>query len=186
MHPFKVGDSVTILHDTIEGKVIEILPNQIKIEDSDGFERTFPKNRVVLKQGFDSYRIEADIIRKDSIKESKLNAKQTQRKFIKNSPVERVEIDLHIEELREHCTHLTNFEIVQIQMTACRAFVQESIELGRKKVVLIHGKGQGVLKSEIHQYLDRLSNNSGIQLEYHDAPFSRYGVGGATQVLFYG
>ena len=71
-------------------------------------------------------------------------------------------------------------------MTACRAFIQEALAARLKKIVVIHGKGQGVLKSEIHQYLDRLSSNQGVQLDYYDAPFNRYGMGGATTISFKG
>ena len=70
-------------------------------------------------------------------------------------------------------------------MTTCRAFVQESITRRRKKIVLIHGKGEGVLKSEIRTYLERLSNDRGVQLDYHDASFAEFGIGGATEVLLY-
>ena len=53
---------------------------------------------------------------------------------------------------------MTNHEIVQYQLTACRAFVQQSIEKKRKKIVLIHGKGEGVLKGEIRQYLNGIDH----------------------------
>ena len=54
-----------------------------------------------------------------------------------------------------------------------------------KRIVIIHGKGEGVLKSEIHLYLTRLNSEQGVRLDFHDAPYHEYGMGGATEVLFY-
>lgn len=184
MQTFKVGDHVSVLHETLSGRVIEIKKNGIKIEDSDGFIRSYSPSQLVIKQEKKAYRITDDVYSKDYIEPSLTIIKSETKK--KSSAPDRFEIDLHIEELREMTTHFSNFEIVQIQMTACRAFVQESISINRKRIVLIHGKGEGVLKSEIHQYLDRLSNSSHVQLDYNDASYREYGMGGATEVTFYG
>lgn len=182
MQTFKVGDSVAVLHDTIKGKIVEVGTASVKIEDEDGFIRPYPFHKIVLQQSKKDYKIESDFIHKDKIIKPLL----TKNAVIKNKATVRSEIDLHIEELMDYTTHLPNFKIVQIQMTACRAFIQEALAARLKKIVVIHGKGQGVLKSEIHQYLDRLSSNQGVQLEYYDAPFNRYGMGGATTISFKG
>ncbi len=185
MQTFRVGDSVAVLHDTIKGKVVELSSSSVRIEDEDGFLRSYPLSKIVLQQSKEDYKIENKIVAKDRVaaRPAVAVSKITIVKNIARTPSE---IDLHIEELRDHTTHLSNFEIVQIQMTACRAFVQDALAARLKKVVVIHGKGEGVLKSEIHQYLDHLSNSSGIQLDYYDAPYSEYGMGGATTISFYG
>ncbi|MFT5824051.1 MAG: dsDNA-specific endonuclease/ATPase MutS2 [Crocinitomix sp.] len=182
MQTFKIGDTVAVLHDTIKGKIVELSTASIKMEDEDGFIRSYPHHKIVLQQPKKDYKIESKIVTKDRIIKPIL-AKNT---IVKNIATVATEIDLHIEELMDYTTHLANFEIVQIQMTACRAFVQDAIATRLKKIVVIHGKGEGVLKSEIHQYLDRLSNNRGVQLDYHDAPYNQYGMGGATTISFYG
>ncbi len=181
MQTFRIGDSVAVLHDTIKGKVVELSSSSVRIEDEDGFLRSYPLNKVVLQQSKEDYKIESKIVAKDRVVAKQVLSKNTMVKNIVKTPAE---IDLHIEELREYTTHLTNFEIVQIQMTACRAFVQDALAARLKKIVVIHGKGEGVLKSEIHQYLDRLANGSGIQLDYYDAPYNEYGMGGATTISF--
>lgn len=182
MQTFKEGDLVAVLHDTIKGKIVEIGTASVKIEDEDGFLRQYPFHKIVLQQPKKDYKIEADLILKDAPIQP-LIAKNT---MVRNKAAVRTEIDLHIEELMDYTTHLSNFEIVQIQMTACRSFVEDALAARLKKIVVIHGKGQGVLKSEIHQYLDRLANNKGITLDYYDAPFSEYGIGGATTISFHG
>ncbi len=94
-------------------------------------------------------------------------------------------IDLHIECLVDNHTNLSNHEIVQKQMFACRSFVQKAIQSNKRKIVLIHGKGEGVLKAEIHYYLNRLVNQQSIKMDFHDAPYSEFGMGGATEVILY-
>ncbi len=178
---FKVGDAVAVLHDTIKGKVVEIGAQFVKIEDEDGFVRKYPPNKLVLQPKSKDYSTEIEPTEKDLIELpiSSIPNIQTTPSF--SIP----EIDLHIEELRERHSHLTNYEIVQIQMTACRMFVSNALNSKHKKIVIIHGKGEGVLKSEIHTYLDKLANDRLINLKYSDASFQRYGNGGATEIIFY-
>ncbi len=183
MSQFKLGDRVSVLHETIKGHVISISLHSIKVEDDDGFIRAYaPQNLAILPVKMD-YKIPDDVYSKDEIERTKRIL--AGNKLVVSPQTERAEIDLHIEELRERHTHLSNFEIVQIQMTTCRAFVQEAIASKQKKIVIIHGKGEGVLKSEIRSYLERLSNDKGVHLDYHDASFARYGNGGATEVIFF-
>ena len=40
-----------------------------------------------------------------------------------------------------------------IVMTVVNEFIEDSYKLGRKKVVVIHGKGQGILRRKIHNDL---------------------------------
>ena len=181
---FSSGDRVAVLHDTIKGHVVNVCSNTIEIEDEDGFIRSYPPNKLVaLKK--ENYRISDTITPKDTVQTKSVKGKQIKQKNTQKKKEEPFEIDLHIEELRDSVKHLTNYEIVQIQMTTCRAFVQNAIAVNKKRIVLIHGKGQGVLKSEIYHYLERLIDNNAIQLDYHDASFRDYGIGGATEVLFY-
>ncbi len=178
---FKIGDSVTVLHDTIKGKVLEIGSQLIKIEDQDGFIRNYPPSKLVLQPKSNDYSIELEHPLKDQV----IPPLNSIPKVLITPSFSLPEIDLHIEELRERHTHLTNYEIVQIQMSACRAFVMEAINTKSKKIIIIHGKGEGVLKSEIRSYLDKLSKDRDINLEYYDASFQKYGQGGATEIIFY-
>ncbi len=174
---FKLGDRVAVLHETIKGEITKINGQQITIQDEDGFSRTYESETIVKQETKSSYRIEENLAIKD-LSESK------GPKIFKAPITQNPEIDLHIEELTDDYHHLGNYEIVQIQMTACRSFVRESINHNRKKIVIIHGKGTGVLKSEIRHYLNRISSNEGVELIYHDASYREYGQGGATEVVF--
>lgn len=40
-------------------------------------------------------------------------------------------------------------------MTVVNDFINDNIKLRRRKIVVIHGKGQGILKNKIHRSLKR-------------------------------
>ena len=171
----KIGDKVAVISETISGRVISINDDEVVIEDEHGFELKYPKSDLVVRKG--DYRLGNDLVNKE-IKEKLRSVHQSEHSL------KSFEIDLHIEELTDDHSYMTNHEILTKQMTVCRSFIQNAIEKGQKKIVLIHGKGEGVLKSEIHLFLNKLRNLNGVNLSYHDASYSEYGMGGATEVLF--
>ena len=173
----KVGDRVAVISDTIKGKVVDIKNNLVLIEDEDGFSRSFDQSELVIIHG--DYKLTEQEVSKeisDHIKRQLQEDKHTLKSF---------EIDLHIEELVESHSNMTNHEILTKQMTVCRSFIQNAIAKGTKRIVLIHGKGEGVLEAEIHLFLNKLRNLNGVNLEYHDASYQEYGMGGATEVIFH-
>lgn len=174
---FKVGDSVSAIHENVSGKVVKVSEEQIEIEDEDGFMRSYQLNELAVKATESSFKIE-DLDLAEELQLDKINAG---REHVK---LKSFEIDLHIEELIESHKGMTNHEILMKQMDHCRRFVSKSIENNISKVVLIHGKGQGVLRTEIYHFLNNLKFQNGYKISYHDASFSEYGYGGATEVLF--
>ena len=89
-----------------------------------------------------------------------------------------VEVDLHIEQLMDNYRSLTNNEIQDIQMTRFRAVLENAIQIRTRKIVFIHGVGNGRLKHEIRRALDTEYK----KLRYQDASFKEYGFG-ATMVM---
>lgn len=173
----KKGDQVAVISDIIKGRVLTVTGNHVLIEDEHGFERSFLKADLVVIKG--DYKLADQQLAKDLQEKIKL---QIQRE---KHPLKSFEIDLHIEELVESHEHMTNHEILTKQLTVCRSFIQNAIQKGSKRIVLIHGKGEGVLKSEIHLFLNKLRNFNGVSLEYHDAAYHEFGMGGATEVIFF-
>jgi hypothetical protein len=87
-----------------------------------------------------------------------------------------MEVDLHIEELIDNMTGLTNGDMLQIQLTHARKKLEDAVIRRCRKVVFIHGVGNGRLKTEIRQMLQGYTG-----LEFFDASLSKYGQG-ATEV----
>jgi len=86
------------------------------------------------------------------------------------------EVDLHIEELIDSTKGLSNYEMLNIQLERFEKELDSAIENNFRKIIFIHGVGNGRLKQEIQAILRKTKNVS-----YHDAPFKEYGFG-ATQV----
>jgi hypothetical protein len=89
-----------------------------------------------------------------------------------------VEVNLHIEELIEKTSGLSNHEILQIQMDKFHSEMKSAIENRVNRIVFIHGVGNGVLKLEIHKKL----KSTYAKYFFQDASFQEYGYG-ATMVI---
>lgn len=90
---------------------------------------------------------------------------------------EPIEVDLHIHELLETTSGMSNKDILDYQMSVVRKTLDEYADKKGTKIVLIHGKGNGVLRKEIEKEL-RYRYKSYL---YQDASFQQYGFG-ATMV----
>jgi hypothetical protein len=141
----------------------------------------FPVYGFVLKEEFLNTReVEytlstEDIQRIKSIKEFKSRAtvSRSKKEYLKSLEKE---VDLHIEELTKNTAGLSNYEMLNIQLEKFEKELDDAIAKNMKKIVFIHGVGNGRLKQEI---LAILKVTKGIT--YHDASYKDYGFG-ATQV----
>lgn len=88
------------------------------------------------------------------------------------------EVDLHIDMLSERPADLTPHEAFEIQMHYFRLCMNHAFANKMKKVIFIHGVGQGILKAEIEKELKQYDN-----IHFFNAPMAKYGVG-ATEVYF--
>jgi dsDNA-specific endonuclease/ATPase MutS2 len=95
-----------------------------------------------------------------------------------SSDAETEEVDLHIEKLVDDFSNLNAGEIVDLQMSRFTIALDGAIRGKTKKVVFIHGVGNGKLKYEIRKALD----SKYPKLRYQDASFKEYGYG-ATMVI---
>ena len=97
----------------------------------------------------------------------------------KKSPEnEMEEVDLHIEQLVDRPKAFTPAEMLDIQMKRFSAALEEAIRNQKKRIVFIHGVGNGRLRLEIKRTLD----HQYPKLKYQDASFKEYGYG-ATMVI---
>jgi dsDNA-specific endonuclease/ATPase MutS2 len=116
-----------------------------------------------------------DLEKLKSIKEFKSKEKisRSSREYLKSLEKE---VDLHIGELIEETNGLSNFEMLNIQLERFEKELDEAIEKNMKKIVFIHGVGNGRLKQEITAILKTIKG-----ITFHDASYKEYGYG-ATQV----
>ena len=89
-----------------------------------------------------------------------------------------LEVDLHINELLDSTAGMNSFDILNYQLGVVRKTLDENLKYKGKRIVFIHGKGEGVLRNAISQELRRKYPRCLSQ----DASFQKYGFG-ATMVI---
>jgi Domain of unknown function (DUF2027)/Smr domain len=120
---------------------------------------------------------DSDIEKSKKEKERKEPQKQFKSSKSGTNP-EIEEVDLHIHELVDDHSNMSNTEMLDTQMSRFTTALDGGIIAGTKKMVFIHGIGNGKLKLEVIKKLDRKYP----KLRYQDASFKEYGYG-ATMVL---
>lgn len=108
-------------------------------------------------------------------------AKKAPKKIEKTISIpntEIIEVDLHIHEVLDNYSNLTNTEMVTVQMNKFHEEMSKAIKSEVKKIVFIHGVGNGTLRSELRRELQRKYSKYNFQ----DASFREYGYG-ATMVI---
>ena len=88
------------------------------------------------------------------------------------------EVDLHIEELTNNFAGLSNGEMVKIQLDRFSKEMDNAMKNNFRRIVFIHGVGNGKLKEEIRKELRAYPG-----IAFKDADHGKYGYG-ATEVLF--
>lgn len=96
---------------------------------------------------------------------------------MKNSGIE--EVDLHIEEILDDHRGMSNSEILKVQLDRFTTALESAVKTQQKKIVFIHGLGNGKLKYEVRKLLDTKYNH----LKYQDASFKEYGYGATLVYL---
>ncbi len=176
---FKINDKVVYLNERGGGVVVDVQGEFFIVEDHEtGFSRRFQKMELapVYSEQYDEYMPSAedehDVEQDYSyLTKSKVSGKR--------KPEEVWEVDLHVEELVDSHSNLTNSEILRKQMGALKKTLKDARKKNIQRVIAIHGVGEGVLKYEITNYLEQQDG-----LEYFDADFREYGKG-ATEIRLF-
>jgi hypothetical protein len=164
---FKVGDVVAFLDDPGTGTIIAIKAEVAEVACDYGFNDFFPIKSLILRQAL----VIGEVIKKDRPMPSKAPV------FKGKAPLPNlIEVDLHFEELVDFPKNFNAHEKLQIQLREVRKTLVRAQSGGIKRVVLIHGVGQGRLREEIYTLLERMD-----KLRFYDADYARYGKG-ATEV----
>ncbi len=164
---FKVGDLVAFLDEPGTGTIIAIDNDRAKVACDHGFDDFYPLSSLILRKSM----IIGEVIKKDrpaSPKASPLRAN--------TAAANRLEIDLHFEALVDFPKNFNAHEKLQIQLREASKTLNKARKAGIKKVILIHGVGQGRLREELYTLLERMD-----KLRFYDASYANYGKG-ATEV----
>ncbi len=100
-------------------------------------------------------------------------------KIRENLPPARTVIDLHIEKLTDSWKHLSNFEILTIQLKNFEKYYDLAVAHYQPAFTVIHGVGTGKLRDEIHAVLRLKKEVKSFVNQYT----SSYGYG-ATEIYF--
>ena len=180
---FKIGDRVAVVEDTRDGIVVQVLGSGKIVVEIDGFDWEFSENELVGIRKNNDYDVsDSQFIEKvnsEKNAQSELSLKRKFRNLDKYGEQGSLVIDLHIQELIDSYKGMTNSQIIQVQLTHFRSKLNESINKRVKKLIVIHGKGKGVLKAEIIKEL----NEFYPEFKYQDASFYEFGYNGATEIF---
>lgn len=90
-----------------------------------------------------------------------------------------LEVDLHIGELLETTAGMSNADILEHQLDVFRKTLDANRGQRGRRIVFIHGKGDGVLRAALKKELERRTHDFSFQ----DASFQRYGFGAMLVIV---
>lgn len=161
---FSRGDKVKVIDDNQKGEVVKVQKNLVTILNEFGFEENFFIHELLPDEKLEIGKVivqpAPDLVKKPKTK----------------SLTEPKEIDLHIGQLVDSFKHLSNFDMLQIQLDKVRQEMELARFEKRNRLIFIHGHGSGKLKEELLKLLKTYP-----KIEVYDASFRKYN-GGATEV----
>jgi len=135
---------------------------------------------VIFLKLFDEY---PDKVEEDTYELTGLAAKgykvYAANEVRKNLEPARSVIDLHMEKLSEDWKHMSNFEILSIQLKEFEKWYGLSVAHYQSSLIVIHGVGSGKLRDEIHDILKTRKEVRYFINQYDP----RFGYG-ATEIFF--
>jgi len=167
----KIGDKVRFLN-AVGGGIVRRFQGKdmVLIEEENGFEMPVLIRECIVVDSSDMQVNNTPEVVVKSIEVKPVRKPKDTGKTI-------VEIDLHSNELLDTTAGMSNTDIFNIQLAKfTETMVQYKSKKGQK-IVFIHGKGEGVLRTAILQELKTKYKNC----PYQDASFKEYGFG-ATMV----
>ncbi|MDE6157888.1 MAG: DUF2027 domain-containing protein [Muribaculaceae bacterium] len=112
------------------------------------------------------------------IKQKKQDTRSAKpRKLNTNSNEDTLVVDLHASELIDNVAGLSSADILNMQIDRFSEVMDANLKTPGRKIIFIHGKGEGVLRQAIMKELTHRYKGHDVQ----DASFREYGFG-ATQV----
>ena len=173
----KTGDKVRFLN-AVGGGIVKGFKNKniVWVEDEDGFETPVLIRECIVIDPEKTPEKETALENCNPVIDSDSSCrKSVQVKKEKTPSI--IEVDLHINQLLDFTIGMSNTEIITVQLSKFRQTLEENRNKKGQKIVFIHGRGEGVLRSAILSELESKYKNFSVQ----DASFKEYGFG-ATMV----
>lgn len=193
MQKVKVGDRVKFLNDVGEGVVIKVETSTAIVEDESGFDHEYDLaellpvgGEVEEKERYGNNLPDMSEVLARDISEEKQKKLQeafdikyaNERATNQKRRGEFMEVDLHFHELVEDMSGLKDRTKLDIQLNHFERMMRIAAEQRIRKVIFIHGVGQGVLRHQIRSRLEMYYPECSVR----DANPREYGSG-ATEVL---
>ncbi len=185
------GDTVSFLNDVGGGLVLEILGrDQAKVRTNDGFELVYPIKELVLNARDPSRAVsdhQAQLRASDDRMAERIERDKGRGATVQNGgrapiPVEDpgvMEVDLHLHKLVEDEASLSDGEKLRFQLEFFERRLNTAIRERKKRVIVIHGVGEGILREEVRKALQFYEG-----VRFDDADPRKYGYGAtAIEIL---
>lgn len=175
---FEIGNKVAVLDDALDGRVINIIGDEILVETTDGMVFKF-KAPEIVKIEVDQHELSKFTdINNPLLKDKIAQATSTKTAFKKHKNEVILEVDLHINKLTKSTKNMDNYDMLNLQLDTAKNKIEYAISKKISKIVFIHGVGEGVLKSELQRLLKK------YPIKFYDASYKKYGLG-ATEVYVF-
>lgn len=177
---FKAGSLVGFMHEQGRATVVKFERGFYHVIDEDGFEKKYREADLIEIHG-DNFPLAAAAYDKMKADQRTPKPAPAPKNAIpaarKKRNLSEWEIDIHAEELNINMRGMTNHDILTEQLKALKNFHEKAMRKQIKRLVIIHGVGEGVLREEVHMYFAKFFGTRCL-----DADIEEYGKG-ATEVF---
>lgn len=169
----KIGDKVKLLDEEGIFTIKNFIGNKAVLIDSYGFEVAHLINNLIA---YDKYANMYTEVTDFNAKKEDVTSKNINN--VKKETIQERIIDLHIGNIVDSFKNMMPHQMLEKQINKAMEEIKSAKKDKVKKLILIHGKGKGVLKKEIYKIL-----NSMDDIEYFEADIIKYRFG-AVEIRF--
>lgn len=166
------GQAIRMVDSNDEGFIVGFTKEGTKIELEDGL--------VIIAQKNEFYIVnrEEDLLLRRSVSEGTKKSKQ-QSKKISQPQDEVMEVDLHLERI-PGWENVASWAALDYQIDYFKRIIRQNLRFHGKKIVFIHGVGDGKLKDAVRRELDETFV---LSCSYTVGQWQNYGMGATTVTI---
>lgn len=168
-----IGMRVTFKNAAGTGTVVAVRGAEVDVEDAHGFVYAYGLHEVMPERLMEMGGVDAEAVGR--LKGDAPCVAGSDRSSGARRK-ERLILDLHSHELLESTAGMSKYDILKYQLEKTVQVLAEAQRSKISRVLIVHGKGSGRLRDEVHGILSKRRN-----LEYYFADLSEGGHG-ATEV----